>query len=357
MSVKFKIHFAKDVWDKSRVDGKQKLKVNALQTSFFDTRPKKVVPTKAMKHASILKTSISKNQGVSSVNTPTPNKNGVMLQLSPPRTAPKEKDTVTAIEDVEEEIIVLGAASEDLPLFDPESEEILFEADDEEIPLFDPHDYAMASETIEAEYLDSEFLTAREIPEENKGTEACEEILPLPEPQNTKQVTEDSQVEARLEACERIPDESKKSKTDLRKEMRSLKGRLKHLEEIRDESKVLSRLKTVFNDDQMILLVKGESTRVNWTDATMEKALKLRLTCGEAGYTELLRQNMPLPSSKCLQNAIKTSRFTETFSQQVVQYVQKEFGSAHQGGKVDIVSALKKKKPGKRSCFDGMFDQ
>lgn len=299
-----------------------------------------------MQNRSILKTSNSTNQGVASA----------MLQLSNPRTFPREKCIITTVEDTEEEIPLFDPVSEDLPLFDPESEEILYEADPEEIPLFDPHDYAMAPENIEEEYLDSDSLVVKEVPEENEDIEIYEEILSSSEPQNTNQETEDSQIEARLEHCERILDKAEKPRAELRKQLRSLKGKLKHLEEIRDESKVLSRLKTIFNDDQMLILVKGENTRVNWSDETMEKALKLRLTCGEAGYTELLRQNIPLPSSKCLQNAIKISRFTQSFSKQVVHYLQTEFGSAQQGGKVDIVSALKKKKPGKRSCFDRLFD-
>lgn len=45
----FQVHFAHDMWENNRVDGKRKLKINAVPT-IFGSEAKKIVSSKNQKH-------------------------------------------------------------------------------------------------------------------------------------------------------------------------------------------------------------------------------------------------------------------------------------------------------------------
>ena len=306
--------------------------MSALPTLFFHTSPKKSKTKKSTEN--ILKTSTSTNQRVVLINTL--NKSEFEIQLPTSRISPRKNVLITMIED-SDEIPLFDPNFQEIPLFDPEPEEGILDTDCEEIPLFDPDDYAIDFEDKKEDYLDSDNFEEVEVYEETSSQSE----------ENINQETENLQRKTRLERCKKIFESPEKTRINLQQQVNSLKSKLKRLEEIRDESKLLLRLKTIFNEDQLNL-VRGESSKVVWSDETLQKALKLRLICGEAGYRELLRQNMPLPSSRSLRRAVKLSRFTKRFSEEVVEYLKNEFDGSNGEG----LSPLKRKKPGRNNCFD-----
>lgn len=46
-----------------------------------------------------------------------------------------------------------------------------------------------------------------------------------------------------------------------------------------------------------------------WSDATIQKALKLKFSCGKAGYEMLLEQGQPLPSLVTLRRRLNLIEF------------------------------------------------
>lgn len=68
-------------------------------------------------------------------------------------------------------------------------------------------------------------------------------------------------------------------------------------------TKLKEALLAIFNDDQIRALTVSSTRGQPWSDSTMTKALQLRLACGATGYKLLLKQGMPLPSSRTLQRS------------------------------------------------------
>lgn len=74
-----------------------------------------------------------------------------------------------------------------------------------------------------------------------------------------------------------------------------LKERLRKLRiENQLNSKLNIRLREVFNEDQIRAIINPIENR-KWSDETIKRAARLRLTCGLLGYQEILDQHFPLP--------------------------------------------------------------
>lgn len=55
---------------------------------------------------------------------------------------------------------------------------------------------------------------------------------------------------------------------------------------------------------------KSKDARGNrWSDATVQKALQMRLACGSRGYDFLREEALPLPSERTLQRRIEDIKF------------------------------------------------
>lgn len=91
-----------------------------------------------------------------------------------------------------------------------------------------------------------------------------------------------------------------------------LKKRLKKLrEENRIYDKLKIRLGEIFNEDQIKAITNQGTSCREWSDETIKRAIRLRLTCGSAGYQEILDQNFPLPSERTLQRKMSSVELDE----------------------------------------------
>lgn len=67
----------------------------------------------------------------------------------------------------------------------------------------------------------------------------------------------------------------------------------------------------LFNNDQLLALkkkkLKKSTELMKWSNDTIMKSLKLKIICGNNGYTELLKQKYPFPSIKTLQRRLQNS--------------------------------------------------
>lgn len=78
----------------------------------------------------------------------------------------------------------------------------------------------------------------------------------------------------------------------------------------------------VFNDDQLQYLSSGSHRGVKWSDDTMAKALKLYMACGENGYEELRKQNLPYPSIRTIQHRLRNLKFQSGILHDVFRLMQ-----------------------------------
>lgn len=61
----------------------------------------------------------------------------------------------------------------------------------------------------------------------------------------------------------------------------------------------------VFTKDQIKFLTNNTQRGASWSTETINKALKLYVACGQKGYEEMRRQNLPYPSIQTIQHHIQ----------------------------------------------------
>lgn len=73
--------------------------------------------------------------------------------------------------------------------------------------------------------------------------------------------------------------------------------------------KLNAMLEIVFNKDQRNFMIYKTQRGTSWSADTITKALKLYVACGQKGYEEVRRQNLPYPSIRTLQHRIQGLKF------------------------------------------------
>ncbi|KMQ87961.1 thap domain-containing protein 4, partial [Lasius niger] len=101
-----------------------------------------------------------------------------------------------------------------------------------------------------------------------------------------------------------------KSNNTLLRRIRQLKSKNRiHVEKsLLKSSEILHK---VFNNDQIKWLQHDSSSKRlhKWSEQTIKKALRIKVSCSESGYRELMKQNIPLPSSRTLRRRLETIKF------------------------------------------------
>ena len=69
-----------------------------------------------------------------------------------------------------------------------------------------------------------------------------------------------------------------------------------------------SALNSLFNNDQVEILLCDKKQPKQWSDATITDSLKTRITCGKKGYKHE-REKFPLPSERTLQRRMQNLNF------------------------------------------------
>lgn len=87
--------------------------------------------------------------------------------------------------------------------------------------------------------------------------------------------------------------------TKLDKSRRILMKRLNRKTKLTEEMYHLSKnIRKILNDDQIETLCRPSERCGRWSNDTLKKALRLKLSCGSSGYKEILCQGIPLPSER-----------------------------------------------------------
>lgn len=61
----------------------------------------------------------------------------------------------------------------------------------------------------------------------------------------------------------------------------------------------------IFTKDQIKFIANNTQRGSSWSIQTINKALKLYVACGQKGYEEIRRQNLPYPSIRTIQHHIQ----------------------------------------------------
>ncbi|GBN09667.1 Transposable element P transposase [Araneus ventricosus] len=86
-------------------------------------------------------------------------------------------------------------------------------------------------------------------------------------------------------------------------------------------------LSVVFTDDQIACLKKGFGKGLVWSDETMEKALKIYLSCNSKGYNYLIESGYPLPIQRTLQRRIQNFTLKPGISYEVLNLLKLKISS------------------------------
>ena len=93
----------------------------------------------------------------------------------------------------------------------------------------------------------------------------------------------------------------------------------KHNFKKRDEFSVL---KTIFKEDQILSLSRKNMKFIKWSNDTINEALELKFTCGQSGYENLLRLNLPYPSLRTLQQRLESLKFQSGILTEVFDFMK-----------------------------------
>ncbi|XP_032667882.1 uncharacterized protein LOC116842584 isoform X2 [Odontomachus brunneus] len=115
-----------------------------------------------------------------------------------------------------------------------------------------------------------------------------------------KIMEQSKEMKLKLQQANLIINKLDKSKRMLIKRVKRLMYSNRKLTEENHILKNIKNNKKILNDDQIKVLHKQSARGCKWSNATIRKALKLKLSCGNGGYEELLNQGIPLPAQRTL---------------------------------------------------------
>ncbi|XP_044016104.1 uncharacterized protein LOC122857792 [Aphidius gifuensis] len=257
-------HFTADMWEKVRVDGKKKLKRSAIPTIFGE-----------------LVTQVRYSSKDQPIKT---------LLQTPPQEPVKQ-------------IITIHDTSSNNIIIEEVTESVGNDGDDDSR-------VSTTEDTADVNLTDDEIDTPI-LPDENQPSHSDNKIDAsiLSE----KKQLSHSELIQYVKKLEQNLEQSEKQVIKLKKNQQLLQNKLKY--QLRKNKQLQARLnasssdavKQIFNNDQ-IQVMNGYKKSPQWSNSTIIKALKLRLTCGISGYKELIHHNHPLPSLRTLSRRLSARK-------------------------------------------------
>lgn len=80
----------------------------------------------------------------------------------------------------------------------------------------------------------------------------------------------------------------------------------------------------MLNDDQIVALNRQYSRSCKWSNSTIIKALRLKMSCGSTGYKELLNQKIPFPSERTLRRKLENIKFESGVCDDIFDMLQQQ---------------------------------
>ncbi|XP_025156596.1 uncharacterized protein LOC109503748 [Harpegnathos saltator] len=108
----------------------------------------------------------------------------------------------------------------------------------------------------------------------------------------------------------------------LKRKLKQSKDRNRKLKKENNTNLYKMKLKRMFTNDQLRALLTDSIRSRHWDNETIIKALRLKFACGERGYEELRKQNIPLPSIRTLQNRLQGLKFSSGISDEIFEFLK-----------------------------------
>lgn len=151
----------------------------------------------------------------------------------------------------------------------------------------------------------------------NINEENVKKLLDDVENRTQKALSKERQAQLKLQEANKIITKLNKSKRMLIKRVNTLTHEKKKLIQEMFYLKQSKNIKNILNDDQITTLCKPSKRCNSWSKATLQKALRLKLSCGSNGYKEILHQGIPLPSERTLRRRLEGMDFTPGISDHI----------------------------------------
>lgn len=163
----------------------------------------------------------------------------------------------------------------------------------------------------------------------------------LAESNSTAQMSLDvKEMQLKLEQANNLIEKLGKSKWMLLKHVKRLAYEKKKLTTENNMLIASKSINRVFNKDQMTALYKKTVRGCKWSDDTIRKALRLKLSCGSSGFQELLDQGIPLPAERTLRRRCEGLEFQPGICEQVFEILQQRVSQFTDDREKDCMIAL-----------------
>lgn len=122
----------------------------------------------------------------------------------------------------------------------------------------------------------------------------------------------------------------------MRRTIKALRHSIKMLKNKNNDNndKYQEAINSIFNEEQVNSLIKKKRVR-NWSNKTIQRALKLKFTCGVNGYQELLDQGIPLPSIRTLSRKLEDLKFLPGISNDMLEFLKYKKSSFNNGTDIE----------------------
>jgi len=136
-------------------------------------------------------------------------------------------------------------------------------------------------------------------------------------------IEKDNKATVLLQKCKRsLLDKQAVKIAMLRKKLKMTRDALRKIKKENDKNLYKIQLKRIFTNDQIRALLTSSKRARHWSNDTIIKALRLKFACGERGYEELIRQNIPLPNIRTLQMRLQGLEFSSGISDEIFEFLK-----------------------------------
>lgn len=158
---------------------------------------------------------------------------------------------------------------------------------------------------------------------------SVEDLPPL------NQNTEKNTVSEKLARYEKLYLRERAKANKFKNKLRIMRKRMKSIKAIEQQTSEQKRqfplLLGIFNSDQVRALKRKQNKKstklMKWSNDTITRSLRLKFSCGNNGYTELLNQGYPLPSIRTLQRRMQNLKFDHGILEEVFEFLKIKINS------------------------------
>ncbi|XP_018311836.1 uncharacterized protein [Mycetomoellerius zeteki] len=266
------VHFSPEIWEKPRIDGKKKLKYNAIPTIFPQKNKNQIVTALSRVHDNEIIFNSSNDEVHITTLSPVPDNEMISHSFD------DEGHTASSVTIFENSSTVSLTSFQNIKIGKP-------------LSIVTVTSLEEANSKLQNALLQSE--------------QAKEEVERIK--------IRAKQTEIKLKKANAIIFKLDKSKTLLKRNARKLMDENKKLVQkirILETSKNID-IRKILNDDQVVALDEQNprSGSLKWSNNTIIKALRLKMFCGSTSYTELLNQNISLSSERTLRRKLENIKF------------------------------------------------